>query len=141
MKIEALSSQMIEYMPFGIYIIDKSYQISYYNQAFAKIFSPGVHPVSIYFGDLVQCKYCTHSGSPDLGKTQCSNCLIIRQHEAAFENKSPSQTQEVVQEFDIEGKKTLKYLQIQSIPLNDDQLMVILHDLTKEAQKLMEPSS
>ena len=138
MKLELLSFQMIESMPFGIYIIDRAYQVSYYNQAFADIFSPGVHPVSIYFGDLVQCKYCTNSGHPDKTNTQCSNCLIIRQHEEAFLSNSPSEPQEVVQEFEINKTKTLKYLQIQSIPLDENQLMVIIHDLKSEVAKMKE---
>ncbi len=131
------SDQMIEKMPFGVYIIDREHNISYYNQAFSEIFYPGVHQTNVYFGLLARCKYCTTDGTSDSNNPICSNCLIIKQHESAFSSGLPSQSQEIVQEFEINGKKELKYIKIQSIPLDDNHLMVLLTDLTNEAKKLV----
>lgn len=137
MKIDAnLSSQMIESMPFGIYMVDKNMEISYYNQAFADIFSTGVHKTLPYFGELVNCGYCT-AGKSDPDSVQCSNCLIIRQHKSAFESGKTTKPQDVVQEFFIKGTKQMMYFQIQSIPLDENRVMVIIKDLTQETNKLL----
>lgn len=131
-----LSNQMIESIPFGIYIVDRNMEISYYNQAFADVFSTGVHKTLPYFGDLVNCGYCV-AGKADNESAQCSNCLIIRQHNQVFESGEITKPQDIVQEFLINGVKRLMYFQIQSIPLDENRLMVIIKDLTQEAKKLV----
>ncbi len=135
-----LSNQMLESMPFGIYIVDKNMEISYYNQAFADMFSTGLHKTLPYFGKLVNCGYCV-SGEADPESAQCSNCLIIRQHKTAFESRLVTTPQDVVQEFAIDGEKKLMYLQIQSIPLDEHRIMVLIKNLTGEAEKLLEADS
>lgn len=132
-----ISNQMIEALPIGVYVVDSSMEISYYNQAFANIFSPGVHKTKPYFGHLVSCGYC-QEGQPDPESVSCSNCLIIRQHNQAFQTGHATEVQDVVQEFHIQGERKLMYIQIQSIPLNNELLMVLIKDLTEEAEKLIQ---
>ncbi len=125
---------IINHLPLAIYVIDRSFEVTFFNRQFAELFQIEDQPQYLYLGNLTQCAYCIPEGR-DPNAVKCNHCEIIKQHDKVFQSGQKSNKLDVVQEFGPKGDSKLMYLTFQSVPLTSSLVLVTVEDQTNRAQQ------
>jgi len=128
---DGLFKSIADNLPQGIYVVDRSMRVVYANQAVLNIFPAGMHDTNHYLGRFLGCLDSHHQ--PDMQmKASCRNCELSNQHHWVFEHQRASAKQSIFRQFGVDEHSILKYLLVQTIPLDDHHAMVIIEDQSTE---------